>query len=411
MGDDIMHVTFLVVPGHGHINPTLGVVAELVKRGHRVTYPVPEMHAAAVQAAGAEPVLYESPLNQTWDPKKRFTGSFFASYQLGVLEESLVITPTLEKHLAGDPPDLIVYDRLMPFAARVLGYAWNRPLVAISPTLVSNEHFSLWEEFAKHGITKAADDDPAVVELRERFAAFAAEYGVPSDRADAMRETSTSGGDPMVVFVPERFQPAADTFDDRYTFVGPCLTDRPHQGDWQPSGEGPVLLISLGTAANDRPEFFRACAEAFAGTAWQVVMSIGTWVDPADLEPLPDNVAAHQHVPQMQVLRHAHAFVSHGGMSSTLEALYHGVPLVAVPQTPEQEVNAERVVELGLGTMLQPDNVTAEAIRDAVNELADDGATRARLAEMSRYIRAVDAAAVTADIMETHAGNRAPGGF
>ncbi|MGH3426981.1 MAG: macrolide family glycosyltransferase, partial [Mycobacteriales bacterium] len=317
-----MHITYLVVPGHGHINPTLGVVAELAKRGHRVTYPVPEMFTDAIRAVGAEPVLYESPLHQTWDPRRRFDGSFYASLQLGLLEETLVMLPKLEKHLAGDLPDLIVYDRLMPFAARVLGYAWNRPLVATSPTLVSNEHFSLWGEFAKQGVTPPADNDPVVVEFRKHFAAFAAGRGVPPDRIDAMRETSTSGGDPMVVFVPERFQPAGNTFDERYAFVGPCLAGRSHQGDWRPSDEGPVLLISLGTGANDRPEFFRACAEAFAGTPWQVVMSIGTWLDPADLGPLPHNVTAHPHVPQIQVLRHARAFVSHGGMGSTMEALY-----------------------------------------------------------------------------------------
>ncbi len=400
-----MHVTFLVVPGHGHINPTLGVVAELVKRGHRVTYPVPEKFVDAIQATGAEPVLYESPLNQTWDPPRRFTSSFFASFQLRLLEEALVMVPVLEKYLAGNPPDLISYDGFVPFAARVLGHAWNRPLLMTSPTLASNENFSLLEQFAKRGMTRPAEDDPAVVELRERFATFATGYGVPPDRVDAMRELSASGDAPMIVFVPKRFQPAADTFGDRYVFVGPCLTERPHQGDWRPSGNEPVLLISLGTAFNDRPEFFRACLEAFAGTPWQVVMSIGARIDPADLGPLPSNVAVHPHVPQVQVLRHARAFVSHGGMGSTMEALYHAVPLVAVPQMPEQEINAERVVELGLGRMLHPDAVTGAAIRDAVDELATDEATRARLADMSRHIRATDAAVVAADVMEARARN------
>ena len=53
-----MHVTFLVTPGHGHLNPTLGVVAELIARGHRVTYPVPPVFVRGVEAVGAEPVLY-----------------------------------------------------------------------------------------------------------------------------------------------------------------------------------------------------------------------------------------------------------------------------------------------------------------------------------------------------------------
>jgi calicheamicin 4-deoxy-4-thio-alpha-D-digitoxosyltransferase len=74
-----------------------------------------------------------------------------------------------------------------------------------------------------------------------------------------------------------------ETFDDRYAFVGPCLTERAHQGEWQPPGIGPMLWISLGTAFNERTDFFRTCAEAFAGTPWQVVMSIGTLDDPVEL--------------------------------------------------------------------------------------------------------------------------------
>ncbi|XVS65936.1 hypothetical protein ACQPYE_07745 [Actinosynnema sp. CA-299493] len=34
------HIAFLNIPGHGHVNPTLPVVTELVNRGHRVTYAV-----------------------------------------------------------------------------------------------------------------------------------------------------------------------------------------------------------------------------------------------------------------------------------------------------------------------------------------------------------------------------------
>ena len=33
-----MHFAFVSIPAYGHVNPTLPLVAELVSRGHRVTY-------------------------------------------------------------------------------------------------------------------------------------------------------------------------------------------------------------------------------------------------------------------------------------------------------------------------------------------------------------------------------------
>ena len=43
-----MHFAFICLPAAGHVNPTLPVVAELVRRGHRVTYATSERYAKAV---------------------------------------------------------------------------------------------------------------------------------------------------------------------------------------------------------------------------------------------------------------------------------------------------------------------------------------------------------------------------
>jgi len=112
-----------------------------------------------------------------------------------------------------------------------------------------------------------------------------------------------------------------------------------------------VLYVSLGTAFNDRADFYRACLEAFAGGG-PVAIAVGERVRVDDLGPAPANVDVRPWFPQPAVLRSASAFVSHAGMGSTMEALYYGVPLVCVPQMPEQDVNAARVAEMGLGVRL-----------------------------------------------------------
>jgi UDP:flavonoid glycosyltransferase YjiC (YdhE family) len=43
------------IAAHGHVNPSLEVIRELVARGHRVTYAIPPAFAEKVAATGAEP--------------------------------------------------------------------------------------------------------------------------------------------------------------------------------------------------------------------------------------------------------------------------------------------------------------------------------------------------------------------
>ena len=101
-----------------------------------------------------------------------------------------------------------------------------------------------------------------------------------------------------------------------------------------------------------------------------------------DLGAVPANIDVRAWFPQPAVLRHAAAFVSHAGMGSTMEALYYGVPLVCVPQMVEQEVNAARVAELGLGVRLDPESLTADDLRAAVDAVTGDDAMRAALDRM-----------------------------
>jgi MGT family glycosyltransferase len=205
-----------------------------------------------------------------------------------------------------------------------------------------------------------------------------------------------------VVFVPRAFQPGADTFDDRFRFVGPSPAAREDDSHWMPPEE-PALFIALGTAFNDRPDFYRTCLEAFDG-AGPVALAVGHRVDRGALGPIPGNVDVRPWFPQPAVLRHARAFVSHAGMGSTMEALYYGVPLVCVPQMVEQEMNAGRVAELGLGVRLDPEQLTAGDLRAAVDAVTADAAMRAALDRMRAATRNAGGAVAAADAIEAHLG-------
>src|ERR1019366_8543763 len=69
----------------------------------------------------------------------------------------------------------------------------------------------------------------------------------------------------------------------------------------------------------------------FGGAEYRVMMATGK-VDRAALGAAPENFELREFVPQLQVLSQASLFVTHGGMNSVSEALWHEVPLLVFPQ-------------------------------------------------------------------------------
>lgn len=83
---------------------------------------------------------------------------------------------------------------------------------------------------------------------------------------------------------------------------------------------------------------------------WHLVISLSDRVSRADLGRLPDRVHAFPWVPQGQVLRHADAAVTHGGINTIDECVLNGVPmLVYCGFETDMAGNTARVVHHGIG--------------------------------------------------------------
>ncbi|MFE4517028.1 macrolide family glycosyltransferase [Kitasatospora sp. NPDC056783] len=385
----VKKLLFVTLTGHGHINPTLPLVEELVRRGHQVDYATEAGHAAAVTGAGAR--WLELPPLEPFTPPSTIGPEAVAAWLRHYFAALSATYPVLRQHCASEPVDAICYDTTN-WPARIVARSLGIPGVQCFPHLASNEAYSLDRQ-----LTAGLDaDDPAMALLAADCAAFSAEYGVPLGVADTM----TTPDRLNLVFVPREFQPAADSFDERFHFIGPSMGGRERAERWSPPAPGaPLLYVSLGSVFNGDPAFYRACLTAVADGPWQVAMTVGG-TDAAALGAVPSGVDVRSRFPQLAVLRHATAFVSHAGMNSVMEALHYGVGVVAVPRTPEQAANAARLAELGLGERLDADTVNAEALRAAIDRVASDPTVRANLAGMRQAIRRSGGATRGADLIE-----------
>jgi MGT family glycosyltransferase len=192
-----------------------------------------------------------------------------------------------------------------------------------------------------------------------------------------------------IIFTSREFQIRGDDFGREFQFVGPSIPsnrDADHDFPFERLGPEPLVYISLGTTFNHAPDFYRACFGALADTPFQVVLSGGGGDFRGVGEP-PRNFIMREYVPQLDMLKRASVFVTHGGMNSANEGLYHGIPLVVVPQRGDQHLVARRVAELGAGIALGPGDVTSCSLRNAVLRVALEPDFRKNARAIGRTLR------------------------
>ncbi|MEU2432851.1 macrolide-inactivating glycosyltransferase [Streptomyces sp. NPDC007861] len=366
------HIAMFSIAAHGHVNPSLEVIRELVARGHRVSYAIPPAFAEKVAVTGAEPVLYTSTLPTDEDDPEAWGTELIDNIE-PFLNDAIQALPQLAEAFAGDEPDLVLHD-ITSYPAPVLAHRWGVPAVSLSPNLVA------WEGYEE----EVAEPMTAELKASERGRAYYARFTewLTGNGIDTHPDRFAGRPRRSVVLIPRALQPNADRVDESvYSFVGACQGERADQGEWvRPAGAEKVLLVSLGSAFTKQPDFYRECVKAFGDLpGWHVVLQIGKFVDAADIGPVPANVEVHNWVPQLAILKQADAFITHAGAGGSQEGLATATPMVAVPQAVDQFGNADMLASLGVARHVPMEEATAETLREAVLALAGDPEVARRL--------------------------------
>jgi hypothetical protein len=339
---------FFNIPAYGHVNPTLPVVTELVRRGHQVVYFNSAAFEQVIKGTGAEFRSYPNLVTSEADFAER--AKKLVSVSVFLLEESLRLLPFLLDTLEREKPDLVVFDSIALWgmlAARAL----TIPSAASICTLVSEgvPGILTWRDYLQV-FRQAYRYLPALMRLRRKLVKT---YG--SDIFPG-KSILPCKGDINIVYTSREFQPESSYIDDSFRFVGPSIlattrteTDFP----WSQLDLARTrIYLSLGTLYSDNVEFYRTVFAAFSDHPAQFILSVGRHTDIRDLEPVPDNFIIQPSVPQLELLQKVDLFITHGGMNSINEALYYGVPMVVVPQQIEQLINGRQVARQGAGALL-----------------------------------------------------------
>nr|WP_259547542.1 macrolide family glycosyltransferase [Heyndrickxia oleronia] len=377
-------VLFINGGSEGHVNPTIGVVQELISRGEDVVYFTIEAYRERIEKTGATV--------RTFDGDK-FIKAFISGgrrYLLerinGLLRTADIIIPSVLEQIEGEQFDYMIHDSMFG-CGRLLAQILKLPAINSCTSFAETKtgFDQMLEQLSENiptDILKTLND-----EFQHLTTNIKDKYNV---QIHSPYEVFCNPAPLTMVYTTREFQPLAETFDETYQFVGPSISIRPTQESFDMSAiKGKSLIyISLGTIMNHATDFYKLCIQALGNTDHHVVMSIGEKTQIAELGEIPKNFIVKQYVPQTEVLKNTKLFITHGGMNSAHEGLYYGVPLIVIPQSADQPLIAEQVVKIGAGIKLNMQSLTEHQLRDAVDQVLNNPSFQSMAANTSESFQA-----------------------
>lgn len=359
-----MRIMFATTAGAGHFGPMVPLAQACVAAGHDVVVAAPGSFADQVQRAG-------------------LPHAGFADVPPEVLGPVFGRLPELSQEEANQLVIAEVFGRLdaqaaLPGVSAIVA-DWSPGLIVREPcelaSLVAAEAAEIPHAQVSIGMTSY--EGIVMSQFVPPLGELAALAGLDADRAVRAMYSVPRFSCVPAVLDDARGDPTSST----RTWEGPMWRYRSEplqaSGGALPPSWGnpdhPLVYVSFGSVAATVGPFggiYPAVVETLADQPVRVLMTTGTGLDPADLDPLPANACVEQWWPQDDVLPHAAAVVGHGGFGTTMAALAAGVPQVVIPLfAGDQFVNAEHIAAVGAGVRLDGGPDAAAALAPALAAL------------------------------------------
>ena len=382
-------VAVFCIPAHGHTNPMLPVVRELVMRGDLVRFYSFSEFEEKISRTGAAFVCCDKYLPEL-STKEEEKLKKVSSTEMAV--QDIRITASMDEFLHREftsfKPDVVFTDSVC-FWGKLNAWKYDVPMVVSTSTFAFNQMSSTYMKNTPGEIAGLVFGLPRVSKELNRLKACG--YKVKGLFALIQSDNQTDS----VVYTSKKFQPYSESFSDHYFFAGPSLLT-----DIEPDKRHirPLVYISLGTVINDRPDFYGRCIEAFKSENVDVIISCGKSADIESFGKLPENIKIEPYVDQLEVLSKADVFITHCGMNSVSESLYMATPMALYAQTNEQEAVARRVREIGAGVDLKDDS--SAGIKNVIKKILNTASYKNAAQECCNDFRSCPGVKGAADFIE-----------
>jgi MGT family glycosyltransferase len=380
----------------GHAFPMLALGAELVARGHEVTYETWSRWQEPVEAHGMR--FLAAPEYPAFPTRERPIQPYAAMVHAAgvtrpgiaaaapdvVVHDILTLAPALAAELEGIPVATLIPHVYPVGAPGMPPYAVG----ARFPRTAAGRR--LWQTF----------DRPVEKGLRrgrEELNGSRARLGLPPvDRFHGGLSTELV----LVGTLPELEYPRA--WPDHVKVVGPLIWEPPYERVEPPPGEQPLVLVAPSTAQDPDHRLLRA---ALAGLEGEPVRVLATW----NRRPLPgparvpENTRLVEWISYAQTMPGCALVICHAGHGTLARALVSGAAVLAVPHAGDMAENAARADWAGLGLRLPWGLLSPATLRLAVRRALGTPSLGANVRRLAAATSAAVGAARAADLVEVMA--------
>jgi UDP:flavonoid glycosyltransferase YjiC (YdhE family) len=387
-----MHILFSCFPGLGHVGPTMGLARAARRAGHRVLYVVAPENAGWVRDRGfdAQPAgLSHQEVVRRWRTRYPETGRMTRQEQFQHLVPHALV-------------DIAARAKVVELTRLIRD--WGADLLVSTTSDFSGPvgAEAAGVRHVRHGVTVARPAGETAQVLGESLTRLAADHGVSNRKAGAWASTlslditppSLAIADPARIGERQPLRPIDAVHDGR---PPPVLAGLPHEE---------TVYVTLGTVVT-APRLIQLILASLAQEDLNLLVTVGSKMDPSDLGILPRNVRVESFVPQEEILAHCSAVVCHGGAGTTLGALAHGRPLLLFPRAVDQFRVAERSAAAGAAIVLTSADYSTAGIRAAFRRLRHHDGHRASARRVAAEIAAMPPPEEVLSRLESGAGRPA----
>ena len=388
-----MNILVVAIGSYGDVLPLMGLALELKKRGHPVTFFTNDHFAGLVQRVGLDFVAlgtaaeYDTIANHPdlWHPQKgwQVIGSIAVSDALrnaySILNAQI------------NPRNTVMVTSTLGFAVRLLQETHNIPTatVHLSPGVFHSAYQApkmpglplpdwlpvslkrmMWM-FLNHTFI-----DPVV---KPNLNLFRRDLGLPP--VSYIFHKWLHSPDLVLCLFPEWFAAPQPDWPSHTRLTGFPLFDDAHEPalpiavqEFLEKG-APPLVFTPGSANKQGGQFFEEAVKAC-----QVLGQRGILLTryPEQLpSSLPNEVRHFSYIPLSQLLPHCAALIHHGGIGTCAQALRAGIPQLIQPLNFDQFDNADRVTQLGAGTVIPRQSFRASRIAQRLQDLLTSSTVKA----------------------------------